>query len=54
LKWEKVPCEYGTAQECPSTIAYALFTTMAFILRALVSTLSRKLGMKIPTYANAR
>jgi inorganic pyrophosphatase len=40
LKWESVPCEYETAQECPSTIAYAFFTTMAFILGALISTLS--------------
>ncbi len=27
---------------------------MAFILGALISTLSRKLGMKIATYANGR
>jgi hypothetical protein len=47
LKWERVPCEYETAQECPSTIAYAFFTTMAFILGTLISTLSRKLGMKM-------
>jgi inorganic pyrophosphatase len=51
---ERVPCEYDTTQECPSTVAYAFFTTVAFILGALTSTLSGYLGMKIATYANAR
>jgi inorganic pyrophosphatase len=54
FKWERGPCEYDTAQECPSTIAYAFFTTVAFILGALTSTLSGYLGMRIATYANAR
>jgi inorganic pyrophosphatase len=54
FKWKRVPCEYDTAQECPSAIAYAFFTTVAFILGALTSTLSGYLGMKIATYANAR
>ncbi|KAL2629618.1 hypothetical protein R1flu_014304 [Riccia fluitans] len=49
-----VPCTHDETQMCAAPLANALFTTIAFILGALTSTLSGYLGMKIATYANAR
>lgn len=51
---DRQPCDYDPLQSCPSSIANALFSTVAFILGALTSTLSGYLGMRIATYANAR
>ncbi|GJP43538.1 hypothetical protein CLOM_g15508 [Closterium sp. NIES-68] len=48
------PCPDNPAQQCAPSLANAFFTTVAFILGALTSTLSGYLGMKIATYANAR
>lgn len=39
---------------CKPALANAMFSTIAFLLGALTSTLSGFLGMKIATYANAR
>ncbi|CAI5971530.1 unnamed protein product [Closterium sp. NIES-65] len=48
------PCPDNPSQLCAPSLANAFFTTVAFILGALTSTLSGYLGMKIATYANAR
>eukprot|EP00270_Netrium_digitus_P009102 TRINITY_DN2761_c0_g1_i4.p1 TRINITY_DN2761_c0_g1~~TRINITY_DN2761_c0_g1_i4.p1 ORF type:complete len:778 (+),score=226.46 TRINITY_DN2761_c0_g1_i4:62-2335(+) len=48
------PCESDATALCAPATANALFSTLAFILGALTSTLSGFLGMKIATYANAR
>ncbi|CAI5528617.1 unnamed protein product [Closterium sp. Naga37s-1] len=48
------PCRDNPSQLCAPSLANAFFTTVAFILGALTSTLSGYLGMKIATYANAR
>ncbi|CAI5515730.1 unnamed protein product [Closterium sp. Naga37s-1] len=48
------PCKDNPSQLCAPSLANAFFTTVAFILGALTSTLSGYLGMKIATYANAR
>ncbi|CAI5510142.1 unnamed protein product [Closterium sp. Naga37s-1] len=48
------PCTGNPSQLCAPSLANAFFTTVAFILGALTSTLSGYLGMKIATYANAR
>ncbi|KAJ7513667.1 hypothetical protein O6H91_23G010100 [Diphasiastrum complanatum] len=50
---KSVPCKDGTGL-CAPPVANALFSTIAFILGALTSTLSGYLGMTIATYANAR
>ncbi|EFJ37994.1 hypothetical protein SELMODRAFT_270204 [Selaginella moellendorffii] len=51
---KKLPCKSDPSQLCASAVANAGFSTIAFILGALTSTLSGYLGMKIATYANAR
>ncbi|KAJ7545163.1 hypothetical protein O6H91_09G110000 [Diphasiastrum complanatum] len=51
-KW--VSCKANPSELCAPPLANALFSTVAFILGALTSTLSGYLGMKIATYANAR
>ncbi|KAG6556101.1 hypothetical protein Mapa_002042 [Marchantia paleacea] len=51
---KSVPCTHDSSEICSPPLANALFTTIAFILGALTSTLSGYLGMKIATYANAR
>ncbi|XP_021898896.1 pyrophosphate-energized vacuolar membrane proton pump 1-like [Carica papaya] len=48
------PCTYNKGKMCKPALANALFSTIAFLLGALTSTLSGFLGMKIATYANAR
>ena len=54
FSFDRQPCDYDPAQSCPSSLANAFFSTVAFILGAVTSTLSGYLGMKIATYANAR
>lgn len=54
FSFDRQPCDYDQTKSCPSSIASAFFSTVAFILGALTSTLSGYLGMKIATYANAR
>ncbi|XP_042390966.1 pyrophosphate-energized vacuolar membrane proton pump 1-like [Zingiber officinale] len=48
------PCHYNKNQMCKSSLANAVFSTLAFLLGALTSVLSGFLGMKIATFANAR
>lgn len=48
------PCTYNTGIMCKPALVNAIFSTIAFLLGALTSTLSGFLGMKITTYANAR
>ncbi|KAH7574636.1 hypothetical protein JRO89_XS03G0324300 [Xanthoceras sorbifolium] len=48
------PCTYNKGNLCKPALANALFSTIAFLLGAITSTLSGFLGMKIATYANAR
>jgi inorganic pyrophosphatase len=54
FSFDRQPCDFDPLQSCPSSIANAFFSTVAFILGAITSTLSGYLGMKIATYANAR
>jgi hypothetical protein len=54
FSFNRQPCDFDPAQSCPSSIANAFFSTVAFILGAITSTLSGYLGMRIATYANAR
>jgi len=54
FSFDRVPCDFDETVSCPSSIANAFFSTVAFILGALTSTLSGYLGMRIATYANAR
>lgn len=54
FSFDRVPCDFDETISCPSSIANAFFSTVAFILGALTSTLSGYLGMRIATYANAR
>ncbi|KAJ7534518.1 hypothetical protein O6H91_13G097700 [Diphasiastrum complanatum] len=51
---KKEPCEYNPSVLCAPALANAFFSTVAFLLGAMTSTLSGYLGMKIATYANAR
>lgn len=48
------PCIYNEGNLCEPAVANAIFSTVAFLLGALISVLSGFLGMKIATYANAR
>eukprot|EP00898_Chlorokybus_atmophyticus_P007661 jgi/Chlat1/7897/Chrsp66S09165 len=48
------PCADDDTKLCAPSLAVGFFSTVAFVLGALTSTISGFLGMKIATYANAR
>ncbi|KAL9255438.1 Pyrophosphate-energized vacuolar membrane proton pump-like protein, partial [Drosera capensis] len=47
-------CTYNKEIMCKPALANAFFSTIAFLLGGITSTVSGFLGMKIATYANAR
>ncbi|KAL8170782.1 hypothetical protein V2J09_022586 [Rumex salicifolius] len=51
---ESEACRYTAGTVCKPALANALFSTIAFFLGGITSTVSGFLGMKIATYANAR